>query len=166
MHHYGMVCSHLRITTHLCLAWPPSTKRGGQRQQFLHRLFDPPGKHDILLFNFLLWCCLCFDPSFCRLICILVADVSTSGNSALVVELVLLTSHQDFFSPSIGTRVSRHRIPVVVTGTSLDALDAFGNPILVPGSQEFFDFAAASQPPLTEVKFSRTIDRDESSIIS
>ncbi|KAG2740515.1 hypothetical protein P692DRAFT_20840548 [Suillus brevipes Sb2] len=42
---------------------------------------------------------------------------------------------------------------------SLDALGALGNSIFVPGSQEFFDFAA-SQPPLTEVKFRRTIDRD------
>ncbi|KAG1771222.1 hypothetical protein EDD22DRAFT_842809 [Suillus occidentalis] len=50
--------------------------------------------------------------------------------------------------------------------TSLDALDALGNPILVPGSQECFDFAAASQPPLAEFKFRRTIDRDGSSIIS
>lgn len=30
---------------------------------------------------------------------------------------------------------------------SLDALDALGNPILVPGSQEFFDFAASQPPP-------------------
>lgn len=113
-----------------CLVWgvlflthsiyrPPSTKRSGQRQQFLHRLFDPPGKHDVLLFNFLLWCCLCFDPSFCRLICILVVDISTSGNSALLVEQVLPPSHQDFFSPSIGTRVSCHRIPVSVTGVKM-----------------------------------------------
>ncbi|KAG1727391.1 hypothetical protein EDD22DRAFT_853414 [Suillus occidentalis] len=50
-------------------------------------------------------------------------------------------------------------------GTSLNALDALGNPILIPGSQECFDFAA-SQPALTEVKFRRTIDRDGSSIIS
>ncbi|KAG2743106.1 hypothetical protein P692DRAFT_20838806 [Suillus brevipes Sb2] len=42
---------------------------------------------------------------------------------------------------------------------SLDALGALGNSILVPGSQEFFDFAA-SQPSLTEVKFRRTIDHD------
>ncbi|KAG1742714.1 uncharacterized protein EDB91DRAFT_1127657 [Suillus paluster] len=30
---------------------------------------------------------------------------------------------------------------------SLDALDALGNPVLVPGSQEFFDFAATQPPP-------------------
>ncbi|KAG2155735.1 hypothetical protein DEU56DRAFT_321757 [Suillus clintonianus] len=30
---------------------------------------------------------------------------------------------------------------------SLDALDALGNPLLVPGSQEFFDFAASQPPP-------------------
>lgn len=39
---------------------------------------------------------------------------------------------------------------------SLDALDALGNPVLVPGSQEFFDFAASQPPPFRLLGYLRS----------
>ncbi|OAX39527.1 hypothetical protein K503DRAFT_739250 [Rhizopogon vinicolor AM-OR11-026] len=39
---------------------------------------------------------------------------------------------------------------------SLGALDALGNPVLVPGSQEFFDFAASQPPPFRLLGYLRS----------
>jgi len=39
---------------------------------------------------------------------------------------------------------------------SLDTLDALGNPALVPGSQEFFDFAASQPPPFRVLGYLRS----------
>ena len=39
---------------------------------------------------------------------------------------------------------------------SLDALDALGNPVLVPGSDEFFNFAASQPPPFRLLGYLRS----------